>query len=412
MNLPFIIRIFIKKNKLLIQAFSILFIIFAIILFNQVKESHAYNNFSRTKQKNPPTPTALPTPTITPTPTNSSVLMATPTQILSSNATQRVNPVCVSSHIIGSSSQADIDTQTTLMQQAGVKWVRFDFIWGNIEQKRGVYNWSNYDYVVNDINSKGMQVLALVTQWGAPTWELTNPSNYWSPAKNPTDFGTFTKALAAHYKGKISLYEIGNEPNLTEFWPPIPNPGAYTKLLISGYNGVKSVDPTDKVISAGLSVDDVDGGMTFLQNMYNNGAKNHFDYLGFHPYSWPSSPDVGYGWGLSSLDDISSVMAQNGDSSKQIIATEFGWPSTTTSGGVDETTQANYINLMYQNIVYGSYQYVPIACVYDFVDDGTDATNPENNFGVIRSDYSLKPAYSVLQQVEQNYKANFTQINP
>jgi len=400
-----------KTNKLYILIIVFLSLVFSTLLFTPITKIQAHNGSNylfKTKQNQHVTitPTSHPTAVPTPTPT----VPADPTVTQTPSTTQRVNPVCVSSHL-NNIPQSDVDTQTTLMQQAGVKWVRFNLVWGNVEQTRGVYDWSSYDYIVNNINSKGMHVLGLVTQWGAPSWERTDASNWMSPANNPTDFGNFVQALATHYKGKISLYEIGNEPNWTKFWPPAPNVQAYTQLLIAGYNGIKAADPTDKVISGGLTVSDNDGGMTYLQDMYNDGAKNHFDYLGFHPYSWPSSPDVGYGWGLSSLDNIRSVMVQNNDL-KQIIATEFGWPSTIASGGVDETTQANYINLMYQNIEYGNYQYVPIACVYDFGDDGTDTTNPEDNFGIVRSDYSAKPAYATLQQVEQNYNANFTQINP
>jgi polysaccharide biosynthesis protein PslG len=409
MKLSFITDPNLKNKKLYILIFGISIIV-PSLLFVPVTKSQANHYSNHAFRINHTYHPNLTSSTPTPAPIASLSVSTTPTVTKSLSMPQRVNPVCVSSHIIGS-SKADVNKQATLMQQAGVKWVRFDFTWGNMEQTKGVYNWSNYDYIVNELNSKGMHVIALVTQWGSPTWERTDPTNYWSPAKDPTDFGIFVQALATHYKGKISLYEIGNEPNLAQFWPPVPDVQAYTQLLITGYNGVKAADPTNKVISAGLSLDD-DGGMTYLQDMYNDGAKNHFDYLGFHPYSWPFSPDLGYGRGLSSLADIKTILTRNGDSSKQIIATEFGWPSETASGGVDEATQANYINLMYQNIEYGNYQYVPIACVYDFVDDGTDKTDPENNFGVVKNNYSLKPAYSTLQQVEQNYNANFTPINP
>ena len=60
----------------------------------------------------PPQPVLTPTasPTITPTPTR----------------TQRVNPVCVDTHL-NWLDNASIDKQLALMKQAGVKWTRFDF---------------------------------------------------------------------------------------------------------------------------------------------------------------------------------------------------------------------------------------------------------------------------------------------
>jgi endo-1,4-beta-mannosidase len=411
MGISYVTNLIHKRHKLYTLVMTFFSLVFLTLLFIPIIKINAYqesNHLFKTKQNQHIMVNPTSTPAVVPTEAPSVSPTLTVTQ--SGSMSQRVNPVCVSSHL-NNISQADVDEQTTLMQQAGIKWVRFNVVWGNVEQANGVYDWSSYDYIINDINSKGMHPLALVTQWGAPSWERTDPYNWMSPVNNPTDFGNFVQALATHYKGEISLYEIGNEPNWAKFWPPTPNAQAYTQLLIAAYNGIKAADPTDKVISGGLAIDS-DGGKTYLQDMYDNGAKNHFDYLGFHPYSYPSSPNVGYGWGLSSLDNIQTVLTQNGDSSKQIIVTEFGWPSTTASGNVDEATQANYINLFYQNIEYGNYQNVPIACVYDFMDDGTDTTNPEDNFGIIRSDYSLKPAYTTIQEVEQNYAENFTPINP
>jgi len=189
----------------------------------------------------------------------------------------RVNPLCISSHIDGL-SPADVDKQTMLMQKAGIKWVRFDVNWGTIEQTKGVYTWTDYDYVVNAVTSKGMNVLALVTQYGIPSWERVDPINWQSPPNNLQDFQNFVQALTTHYKGKISLYEIGNEPNSAGFWPPSPSAQAYTQLLIAGYNGAKAADTTAKVISAGLANDGDEATTTnYIDTMYANGAQGHFE---------------------------------------------------------------------------------------------------------------------------------------
>jgi hypothetical protein len=343
-----------------------------------------------------PTPTPLPSPTWTSTPTFTPVPDITPpsTQIKA----ERINPVCVSSHI-DEISQTNLEKQTTLMQQAGVNWVRFDFVWDNMEVAPGKYDWSHYDDVVNKVNAKGMHVIALVADWGAPEWE--------DQSFNPVSFGEFTQALAAHFKGRITFYEIGNEPNLNNV-----SAATYTNLLKAGYTGIKTADPTSKVISAGLPIDDRDK-LPYIQEMYNNGAKNYFDYFGMHPYSWPFSPEENNGgWGFSILKDVKALMVKNGDT-KQIIATEVGWPSTKASGGVDEVTQTTYIKQIYQHIEYNPhFENVPIACIYDFIDDGTDKADPEDNFGIVRYDYSLKPSFLGIQQIRQEYDANFTEINP
>ena len=95
---------------------------------------------------------------------------------------------------------------------------------------------------------------------------------------------------------------------------------------------------------------------------------------------------------------------------KPIMATEVGWP--TFSEGVTESQQADYINRVYQKIMFEDYQYVPVACIYDFINDGTNVSDAEDNFGVIRADYSLKPSFSTLQEVRQKYDFSFSSINP
>jgi exo-beta-1,3-glucanase (GH17 family) len=140
--------------------------------------------------------------------------------------------------------------------------------------------------------------------------------------------------------------------------------------------------------------------------MYASGAQGYMDYVGMHPYNQPNPPNFGI------LDTLQSIMANNGDSNKQIMVTEVGWPTSTSSSGVTEANQAAYIGQVYQGIMHGNYDYVALACVYDFLDDGTDKTNDEDNFGLLRTDYSQKPAYSTMQTERNDYNANFTPINP
>jgi len=322
------------------------------------------------------------------------------------NKPKRVNPLCSSAHLTWL-SQADLDRQTTLMQQAGIQWVRLDFAWFDMELSPNVHTFSEYDRIVTTAAAHGLKVIALVTQYGIPPFYRQDSTNWMSPPANPQDYKRFTQALATHFRGKIQLYELGNEPDLDWAWPPAANVASYSALLKAGYQGIKAGDPTAKVISAGLSNVNPE---PFLQGMYDNGVKGYFDYFGFHPYSWPRSPDdTVNATQFGRLATIRQIMLSNGDN-KQIMATEVGWP--TFSGGVDEQTQATYINRIYQKIEYEDYKYVPVACIYDFVDDGTDTTNAEDNFGLLRFDYTAKPSSATMSAVRADYNAHFTPLNP
>jgi hypothetical protein len=319
----------------------------------------------------------------------------------------RINPIGICAHL-GALSSTDLNKQLDLMQQAGINWIRFDMFWGTVEPTQGNWTFAKYDPIVSGILSRGMQAIAILEQYWAPAWYRgTAP---WNQPPAPQDYAMFAQTVAAHYKGQILLYEIGNEPNMNGNWYPQANASAYTALLQAAYPVIKSADPNAKVISAGLSPTGITPE-TFLTQMYASGAQGYMDYVGYHPYSWPNGPDyTGSGATFSELSNLYSIMQNNGDGNKQIMATEVGWP--TYSGGVTEANQAAYIQRVYQKIMHEDYQYVALACVYDFLDDGTDPNNPEHHFGLLRTDYSQKPAYSAMQSARNDYNANFTPINP
>ncbi len=309
----------------------------------------------------------------------------------------RVNPIGISSHL-DLLPQSDVTRQLDLMQAAGINWIRLEFKWNKLEPTSGTWDFSNYDFIVSGILSRGMSIIGLLAQYDVPSW-------YWTPENKPptpADYATWISQVASRYAGQISLWECGNEPNESLFWYPSPDATAYTALLQAGYNAIKAIDPSSKVISAGLSQNSPG---TFLESMYSAGVKGYFDYLGFHPYSQPNPPD------FTRLDGLLGHMSNHGDN-KTIMVTEVGWPTSTSSSGVTEANQAAYIGQVYQMIMHGNYQYVPIACIYDFLNDGTDPANDEGNFGLLRTDYSQKPSYSTMQTERADYNANFTPINP
>lgn len=300
------------------------------------------------------------------------------------------------------------------MQQAGITWTRFDFNMATIEPTQGNFSWGLYDNIVTTAASYGVSIIATLEQYNTPGWANNNQGSMYAPS--PSIYQTFAQTVASHYAGKISLFEMGNEPNNPTFWPPAPNAASYSALLIAGYKGVKAGNPNAKVVTAGLEQNSSPNDpIMFATAMYANGVKGYFDYFDMHPYSQPNGPDyINQNVSVpsfSKVQGIKNLMVQEGDKNKQIMITEVGWP---TSGGqsVSQATQASYISRVYTKIMHEDYQYVPIACIYDFVNDGTDPNNGEDNFGVLNADYSQKPSYTSLQNAASDFSSNFTAVSP
>ena len=94
-------------------------------------------------------------------------------------------------------------------------------------------------------------MIALIDQYHIPIWANDTADNLVPPP--PSIYHSFTQAISAHYMHSISLFELGNEPNMTSNWPPHWNAAAYTALLKAGYTGVKAGNPNAKVLSGGLA---------------------------------------------------------------------------------------------------------------------------------------------------------------
>jgi hypothetical protein len=298
------------------------------------------------------------------------------------------------------------------MAQAGIKWIRYDFTLDRIQATQGVYDYSVYDNITTKAQALGIETIALLPQYGVPAWAISGPG---SNVTTPAIYQDFCQQVAAHYGSDIKLYEMGNEPNGVTFWQPAPDTAAYTALMIAGYNGTKAGNPSAKVISGGLSAGGWGGGQNadaFLTTMYANGAQGYFDYFGIHPYSWPNDPETGF----TMVDKCRAIMAANGDGGKAQMITELGWPThtrgTTTTYGNTEAVSAHFIGRVFDKIMFEGYTDVPLACIYDFYDDGTDRTYSEHNFGMVRRDYSLKPGYYALQETARLFRQRFTPIDP
>ena len=151
------------------------------------------------------------------------------------------------------------------------------------------------------------------------------------------DFARFAAAFADHFRGRVGLLIVWNEPNLSQEWGyRPPDPGGLHRTAVpnlSGREGRRT--PTCRSWAARWrrrwrragsewALNDLD----YLQGMYDAGAAACFDLLAAHSYGWtfdpdePASPDA---VNFSRVELLRDVMVRNGDGAKHIIITEGGW---------------------------------------------------------------------------------------
>jgi hypothetical protein len=303
-------------------------------------------------------------------------------------------------------TDAQIDQQLDQMQALGVNDVRILIPWAGVEPVQGYYDWSSVDYTVNAANARGMGVLGVLNS--SPSWAVNPgvPAISGAPA-SPAQYGDFAGLVAQRYAGKVSAYEIWNEPNGQTYYAPKPDPAGYTQLLKAAYPEIKAADPNATVIGGvtGAVVDYGDFTMNpveFVQGIYAAGGEGYFDALSYHPYNYgtpfsqgaalPDSP-------LNQLTAMRNLMVENGDAGKQIWASEYGEPTAVAT----ESQQASFIQDMLTT--WPTLGYTGPTFIDTLNDVNTDSTNPEDTLGVIRSDGTLKPAAYVIKQIADSRDA-------
>src|SRR5262245_51618991 len=61
-----------------------------------------------------------------------------------------------------------------LALELGTGWVRIDFAWDVAEPQNGVYDWAPFDAVIDEANTRGLEVYASIG--GTPAWASTGDS--------------------------------------------------------------------------------------------------------------------------------------------------------------------------------------------------------------------------------------------
>lgn len=263
----------------------------------------------------------------------------------------------------------------------GVKWMRDEFNWGRLEPERGNWRWEPYDKAVDAATRKGISIFGLLCYWAPWTKPYTE--------EGIRDYCNYVRTVVGRYKGRIKYWEIWNEPNIF-FWQGTVE--QYTELLKAAYIAVKETDPDARVIGCCTAGTD----LKFIERVLELGGYDSMDILSIHPYRYPGLPEqTDFVGELRRADAL--VRKYGGP--KEIWLTEIGWPTNVGSNGSSEAKQAAMIVRTYiQAIVSGVAQK---TFWYNYRNDGTDPYYNEHNFGIIRQDYSTKPAYLAFGAMTQ-----------
>ena len=120
-----------------------------------------------------------------------------------------------SASTFGVNAHVPNDAVADRIVEAGIEWVRIDFLWSKVEIERDVYDWRVYDALVDRLEARGLEAYA--TLQGTPAWATSGPEFSGVP-DDVAQWQEFVYLAAKRYRGRIAAWGIWNEPNLEHFW--------------------------------------------------------------------------------------------------------------------------------------------------------------------------------------------------
>ncbi len=259
-----------------------------------------------------------------------------------------VRPFGVNTFLEQEVEPAKRERQVQMIAGAGFDWLRQQFPWEDIEihgkgdfvDRRNVdavgaiSAWDKYDHIVDLAEQYGLRLLVRLS--APPAWSQPDgTTNRYTPPADFQDFVDYAVAVAQRYQGRVTHYQVWNEPNLYPEWgDQTVNAEAYTELLCRTYAALKAVDPGIVVHTGAIGPTvDLSGrnayDLLYLQRMYQAGAGDCFDVLSVQGYGLWSGPtdrrlrQVTVNFQRHLL--LRDMMVANGDAHKPIWISEAGW---------------------------------------------------------------------------------------
>ena len=232
----------------------------------------------------------------------------------------------------GYNGEESVDKILDTAQYLGVNLVREDSVgWGAMQSEPyGELNFTTQDYLVQQVNSRGMKY----------NWLLGYNAGEWSAAENykenydesigwtyPPDinlWNDFTKKTSTHYADNEDiLWEIWNEPNLFFF---AGTSEEYFELLENTSETIKSKNESAYVYSGGLATAEKETNSEYYEKSAELVNKGLLDNFGYHNHD--------------GLDNYYDYVTQMQNLTNEAGLTVGGFNSESGVGGADASTIA------------------------------------------------------------------------
>jgi hypothetical protein len=304
-----------------------------------------------------------------------------------------------------------------IARRSGAGWLREEFRWYEAEPHPSRWRWHRIDALMRAAARRGLRILPLLI--GAPRWVTASEMHV--PAR-PGGFARFTARVARRYgpegtfwrgrpEGERRLaprvFEIWNEPFVPQFAGRHVSAGRYARLFRAAARAGERANPQTRYLLAVDTTYITATGETreWIPDLLRAvpDLRRWTWGLAVHPYSVTQAPRV-YTPGSSRFQFLRiREVRQTWGGTPRLWLTELGW-STCPSRieCVSEADQAEYLREAF-DIARSEPLGVQAIFVYRLLELAPpDPHDPEQWFGLRRSDGSPKPAWYALQQIAED----------
>ena len=282
-----------------------------------------------------------------------------------------------------------------LAHQLGVDAVRADTGWKFVETTKGVYRIPPaWDQFVDRARRRGIEPL-LILDYGNRFYDDGHLPRSQEAIAGFVRFATF---VVRHFAGRVRYYEVWNEWNTgTGGYYPGGSAEDYARLFDATYAAIKRVDPGAQVLAAA-------GYGNWYADIAKFGVAARADGVAIHPYVTQEPGDRAAGGSngaersVQKVIDAESIMRRSsGGKEIPIYVTEIGWSTSTGRNGYPEADAGAIAERSL--LMFAALPYVRGIWWYDLIDDGPNPAHVEERYGLLRRNYSFKPAADAFRSL-------------
>lgn len=177
---------------------------------------------------------------------------------------------------------ANFDHYKAYLGETGVGYARLQSGWEKCEKRKGKYDFAWLDTIVDGVLEEGVHPWMCLC-YGNKLYSGDSNLGACFPAEGEAmdAWLRYVKAVVKRYKGKVTMYEIWNEPDRDE------HPELYGVLFARTAKAIREVDSQVKIAAFGAISPEHIYIMKAMETIAQENAVKYIDYVTYHAY-WPT----------------------------------------------------------------------------------------------------------------------------